>query len=359
MLEHLTRRQMIGGLAVGGPLAALGLAGCGGGDDDAAGAVAVSTAVPHDPSATQDVAFDPGPVVKPREPHTVFPAEAPPRSTTKRHEIVFEVDEHLREIAPDRTMMAWGFNIPGQPGRVPSPVIRVTEGDRIDFTLKNTGTLQHSMDFHAAKISWSKHYQAVDVGEEASFSWTAKIPGVFMYHCGVPPVLLHVGQGQHGMVIVDPKDRSLLPPAREFALCQTDLYPGKNGEISDYARLQAGVPELVVFNGYANQYTGEDALRIERGERVRVFVQNAGPSRWSAFHVIGALFDRVFAEGIYKENLTRGSQTLNLAPSQGAVVEFTVEEEGSYPFVTHDFHDHAKGAFGFFTTNGENTGGAG
>ena len=360
MRNGLTRRQMIGGLAVGGPLAALGLAGCGGGgDDDGARAVAVSTAVPDDHSATQDVAFDPGPVVEPREPHTVFPAEAPPRSTTTRHEIVFEVDEHLREIAPDRTMMAWGFNIPGEPGRVPSPVLRVTEGDRIDFTLRNTGSLQHSMDFHAAKISWSRHYQAVDVGEEASFSWTAKVPGVFMYHCGVPPVLLHVGQGQHGMIIVDPKDRSLLPPAREFAICQTDLYPGKNGEISDYARLQAGVPELVVFNGYANQYTGEDSLRIERGERVRVFVQNAGPSRWSAFHVIGALFDRVFVEGIYQENLTRGSQTLNLAPSQGAVVEFTVEEEGSYPFVTHDFHDHAKGAFGFFTTNGENTSGAG
>ena len=114
-----------------------------------------------------------------------------------------------------------------------------------------------------------------------------------------------------------------------------------------------------MFNGYANQYTGESALRIKKGERVRVFVQNAGPNRWSAFHVIGALFDPVFLEGIYPENLTRGSQTLNLAPSQGAVVEFTVEEEGSYPFVSHDFHDHVKGAFGLFTTNAEEVARAG
>ncbi|WP_217913832.1 multicopper oxidase domain-containing protein [Miltoncostaea marina] len=330
MPNGFTRRQVIGGLAVGGPLAALGLTACGGGDDGGA-AVAAGTALPTDHAMPQEADFDPGPPVKPREPHTIFPAEAPPRSTTRRHEIVFEVDEHLREVAPGRTMMAWTFNIPGQPGRVPGPVLRVTEGDRIDFTLRNTGSLQHSMDFHAAKISWSRHYQAVDVGEETSFSFIAKVPGVFMWHCGVPPVLLHVGQGQHGMIIVDPKDESLLPPAREFALCQTDLYAGKNGEISDYAKLQAGSPEFVVFNGYANQYTGGDALRIKKGERVRVFVQNAGPSRWSAFHVIGALFDRVFAEGIHKENLTRGSQTVNLAPSQGAVVEFTVEEEGSYP----------------------------
>jgi hypothetical protein len=37
------------------------------------------------------------------------------------------------------------------------------------------------------------------------------------------------------------------------------------------------------------------------------------------------------------------------------VVEFTVEEDGSHPFVSHDFHDAAKGALGLFTTNGEVT----
>ena len=157
------------------------------------------------------------------------------------------------------------------------------------------------------------------------------------------------------MIIIDPADASILPPAREFAILQTDLHPGKNGAISDSVHLQAANPEFVVFNGYANQHAGKNALTINKGEIVRVFVQNAGPNRWSAFHVIGALFDRVFVEGIYTENLTHGCQTLNLAPSQGAVVEFTVEEDGSYPFVSHDFHDHAKGAFGLFTTNGEGT----
>jgi nitrite reductase (NO-forming) len=353
MIDRLTRRQMIGGLAVVAPLAGFGLAGCGGGEDDATAAAAAAAVGHHGGAAVAVV--DPGPVVAPRDPHTTFPAEAPPRSTRRVHKIAFEVDEHLLEIAPDRTMLAWTFNQAGDPGRIPGPVLRVTEGDRIEFTLHNTGSLQHSMDFHAAKISWSSHYGPVDVGKRASFSWTAKVPGVFMYHCGVPPVLMHIGQGQQGVIIVDPADAALLPPAREFVLVQTDLYPGKNGEISDYAQLQAAAPEFVVFNGYANQYTGKDALKITKGERVRVFVQNAGPNRWSAFHVIGALFDRVFCEGIYPENLTRGGQTLNLAPSQGAVVEFTVEEDGSYPFVSHDFHDHAKGAFGLFTTNGEGT----
>jgi len=351
-LDNITRRQMLGGLAVATPLAALGLAGCGGSGDDSAAA----TTATSDHGAAAVAVVDPGPVVAPSTPHTPFPAKAPPRSTTRVHKIDFEVDERLLEIAPDRTMLAWTFTRPGEPGRIPGPVVRVTEGDRVDFNFHNTGSLQHSMDFHAAKISWSRAYGPVDPGKRTSFSFTAKIPGVFMYHCGVPPVLLHIGQGQHGTIIVDPADESLLPPAREFVIVQTDIYPGKNGETSDFARLQAATPEFVAFNGYASQYTGKNALKIKKGERVRVFVQNAGPSRWSAFHVIGVLFDRVFQEGIYAENLTRGSQTLNLSPSQGAVVEFTVEEDGSYPFVSHDFHDAAKGAFGFFTTNGEGTG---
>lgn len=358
MLDRLTRRQMIGGgLAVAAPLAALGFSGCGGDDDTAEGATAAGPGShAHDGGVA---AVDPGPVVAPREPHTPFPAAAPPRSRSRVHALELEVDEHLLEVAPQRTMMAWTFTRPGEPGRIPGPILRVTEGDRMDFTLHNTGSLPHSLDFHAAKISWSGHYGPVDVGKRRSFSWTAKVPGVFMWHCGVAPVLLHVAQGQHGMIIVDPADESLLPPAREFAIVQSDLYPGKNGAISDYAQLRTADARYVVFNGYANQYAGKDALRIEKGQRVRVFVQNAGPNRWSAFHVIGALFDRAFVEGIYRENLTRGSQTLNLAPSQGAVVEFTVEEDGSYPFVSHDFHDHEKGAFGLFTTNGEGTGAAG
>lgn len=352
MLDQLTRRQMIGGLAVAGPLAALGLSACSDGGDDASAAATTAAADPHGGGAA---VVDHGPIVAPRDPHVTFPAKAPPRSTSKVHTIEFEVDEHLIEIAKDRTMLAWCFAEAGKKGTLPGPVIRVTEGDRIDFTLHNTGTLQHSMDFHAAKISWSRHYGPVDPGKSASFSFTAQVPGVFMYHCGVPPVLLHIGQGQHGTIIVDPADPSVLPPAQEFVIVQTDIYPGMNGETSNFAALQAAEPELVVFNGYANQYTGENALRIAKSTLVRVFVQNAGPSRWSAFHVIGALFDRVFVEGIYRENLTRGCQTLNLSPSQGAVVEFTVEEDGGYPFVSHDFHDHAKGAFGLFTTNGEGT----
>ena len=28
--------------------------------------------------------------------------------------------------------------------------------------------------------------------------------GIFMYHCGTPPALLHIGSGMYGAVVVDP-----------------------------------------------------------------------------------------------------------------------------------------------------------
>ena len=112
MLDQLTRRQMIGGLAVAGPLAALGLSACGGGDDAAVAAASTAAMDAHGAAPV----VDHGPVVPPRDPHVTFPAAAPPRSTTKIHTIEMEVDEHLLEVAEDRTMLAWCFAMKGEKG---------------------------------------------------------------------------------------------------------------------------------------------------------------------------------------------------------------------------------------------------
>lgn len=100
-------------------------------------------------------------------------------------------------------------------------------------------------------------------------------------------------------------------------------------------------------NGFADQYK-ERPISVRKGERVRAFVLNAGPSIWSAFHVIGTVFDRTVIEG----QVGRDAQTVNLAPSQGGWVEFTLDEEGTYPFVTHGFGDMVKGALGVLATPG-------
>jgi uncharacterized cupredoxin-like copper-binding protein len=79
-----------------------------------------------------------------------------------------------------------------------------------------------------------------------------------------------------------------------------------------------------------------------------MYLLDAGPSKWSAFHVIGTVFDRTHVEGVVGHD----SQTVSLAPSQGGWVEFTLDQEGNYPFVTHSFGDMVKGAAGILHTTG-------
>ena len=258
--------------------------------------------------------------------------------------LVIDVFEKDVEIAPGVVQRVWTYG-----PRVPGPVIRVRVGDTVKTTLRNRGSLPHSIDFHAARIAPNRAFRDVKPGESFSFSFKATMPGVFMYHCGTAPVVHHIANGMYGMIIVEPKE-GLPPVDREFAFVQSDFYPaGGAGKPADDAALMAVQPQVVAFNGYAGQYK-DKPLRVKRGERIRVFVLAAGPNTWSAFHVVGTIFDRAWIDGIHPENLSVGNQTLNLSASQGAVAEFTLSEEGTYPFVSHDFTSVAKGAVGLFAT---------
>ena len=99
------------------------------------------------------------------------------------------------------------------------------------------------------------NYQPVNPGDTKTFDWVAMYPGVFMYHCGVPPVLQHIANGMYGAIIVEPDG---LPAEREFVLVSSEFYPG-NKPIDgvyegDLDRMLAVDPEYVVFNGMANRY---------------------------------------------------------------------------------------------------------
>ena len=106
--------------------------------------------------------------------------------------------------------------------------------------------------------------------------------------------------------------------------------------------------DAVVFNGYVSQYKFAP-IRVEPEERVRVWVLDAGPSENSSFHIVGTIFDTVFKEGtklLEPDGRRGGAQALDLQPAQGGYVEFTFDEAGLYPIVTHKFANVGKGALG-------------
>jgi FtsP/CotA-like multicopper oxidase with cupredoxin domain len=151
----------------------------------------------------------------------------------------------------------------------------------------------------------------------------------------------HRGTGVSAPMVV----KNLAPVDKELWLTQQEYYIGQPGQDADMAKMQAKQPDVIAFNGYANQYK-DNPIDVKVGEKVRMYVLNAGPSIWSAFHVIGTVFDRTVIEG----TVGHDAQTVDLAPSQGGWVEFTLDEEGGYPFVTHAFGDMVKGALGVLKT---------
>ena len=271
-------------------------------------------------------------------------ATAPARSTGHHHKIRLEM-RHARIVLTDGVPFdAWTFD-----GQLPGPVLRVTVGDTVDFTLVNKAPIPHSMDFHAAEVAPSRVYVNVNPGDSLNYRWVARLPGAFMYHCGTAPVALHIANGMYGAIIVDPVRPR--PAAREYVLVQSEFYTKSAGSKTDSALMVVDWPELlslapdhVVFNGRAAQYATHP-LPARVGELTRIYLVNAGPNRTSAFHVVGGIFERVFQDARSTPTL-EGVQTVDVPVGGGAIFEVRLAEPGDYPFVSHAFADATKGAVG-------------
>ena len=110
-----------------------------------------------------------------------------------------------------------------------------------------------------------------------------------------------------------------------------------------------------MFNGRAAQYATAP-IAVKTGELLRIYLVNAGPNRVSAFHVVGAIFERVF-EDAGSHATMEGVQTVGVPMGGGAIFEVRLKEPGNYPFVSHAFADATKGAVGVFSATAAGAGG--
>ncbi|MDN5865386.1 MAG: multicopper oxidase domain-containing protein, partial [Gammaproteobacteria bacterium] len=136
-----------------------------------------------------------------------------------------EVNVHL--IASDQRVTiangvqykAWTFG-----GTVPGPIIHVRQGQTVNVTFTNHGDMLHAIDFHSAQTPPNLSFKDIMPGESIHFSFVAKVPGVFIYHCGTPPVLQHMANGMYGAIIVDPVANPLPPADKSYVIVQSEWY---------------------------------------------------------------------------------------------------------------------------------------
>src|SRR5690554_508626 len=269
-------------------------------------------------------------------------------------QVELEVIEEVQEIAPGVEYMFWTFG-----GTVPGPMIRVRHGDYVTFTLQNhpSSMMPHNIDLHAVNgQGGGAEATLISPGQEATFSFTALNPGVYIYHCATAPVGMHIANGMYGLIVVEPKE-GYPEVDHEFYVVQGDFYTkgdfGQRGfQDFDMARAIDEDASYVVFNGSANSLVGDNALFVEAGDSVRLFVGNGGPNLSSSFHVIGEIFDTVWVEAGDLKNYN--VQTTMIPAGGAAVAEFVIDVPGTYNMVDHAiFRAFNKGAIGQIVATGD------
>ncbi|WP_308279843.1 multicopper oxidase domain-containing protein [Phycicoccus mangrovi] len=277
-------------------------------------------------------------------------ATIPPLGPSRVHRVTLHVRESVLDVAPGVRQRRWTFD-----GGVPGPTLHGRVGDTFVVTLVNEATMGHSIDFHAGEAVPAQVMRTIPPGDRLTYRFTADRAGLWMYHCSTMPMSTHIAAGMFGAVLIEPPD---LPAVdHSYLLVQSEAHLDGDGRTApagvDAASASADTPDLVTFNGIADQYLARP-LTARQGQRVRLWVLAAGPNRGNSFHVVGTQFDTVWSEGSFLLRHGRGAggsthggaQTLALAVAQGGFAEITAGRPGVYPFVTHQMSDAERGARG-------------
>ncbi len=268
--------------------------------------------------------------------HTPYSAVLPPvpsGAVADVHLVLTDIDV---EIAPGVHYSAWAWA-----GGAPGPVIHVRQGQLVKITLTNNGAIAHSVDFHAARVAPDKAFADVAPGDSVSYTFRADDPGVFMYHCGTKPVLMHIANGMYGAIVVEPPAGVLPKADKDYVLVASEWYLASDGidkpAVFDMAKAHARQPDWMTFNGYAGQYV-KHPLTANPGELVRFWVVDAGPSIDTDFHIVGTILNTAYPfADMNPADALHNVQTVTVPAGGGGVFDVKIDKPGLYPFVSHAF----------------------
>ncbi|HEX9077568.1 MAG TPA: multicopper oxidase domain-containing protein [Anaerolineae bacterium] len=216
-------------------------------------------------------------------------------------------------------------------GVVPGQEIRVTEGDKVRFVVKNQ--MKESTGIHWHGVYTPNAMDGVPFitqppikpGATFTYEFTAKPAGSHMYHSH-HNAAEQVTKGLLGAFVIDPKDKSKEP---KFD--------------SDYTMILNDANLGLTINGKGFPATAPIVAKV--GEKVRVRFMNEGlmihPMH---LHGMGML---VFAQDGYTLPQPFTCDTLNIAPGQRFDVLIDCQEPGAWAFHCHIL-THAESNHGMF-----------
>jgi FtsP/CotA-like multicopper oxidase with cupredoxin domain len=221
------------------------------------------------------------------------------------------------ELMPGLEYEAWTYN-----GRIPGPIIRATEGDRIRINLINGTDHPHTIHFHGIHpANMDGVFEPVLPGETFVYEFDAEPFGLHLYHCHIAPLASHISRGLYGAFIIDPREGR--PPAgKEFIMVMAGFDPDFDGENNIYT-----------VNTIPFHYD-RHPIKIKVGELVRLYVVNLLEfDQTNSFH-LHANFFHYYPTGT---SLTPNEFTDTIAFMQGqrGIMEFRYKYPGKYMFHAH------------------------
>lgn len=316
------------------------------------------------------------------------------------------------EIAPGITPAFWAFApkgtgmvTEGMSGaylvRMPSPTIRVEQGDKVKIVVANTHYLPHTVHLHGVDHPFVDengegndgvpHASEVAImpGESRTYDIQPRTTGSMAYHCHVQPQV-HVQMGLNGLFVVEenrPNNfvqtlnvgagfvrHQSVASAEEFTgeydiLYQDadkELHGALNGsddprEIAKFTTQEYDVTErkadYFILNGRSFPYTlRESQIIVEPNEEYRLRILNMG-NEAVALHTHG---HKMFVKSLDGVDLSPGAQyyrdviSIDTAQRVDVVLNTTDDGLNSYGEGIWMFHDHHESAV---TTDGIAPGG--
>jgi nitrite reductase (NO-forming) len=282
--------------------------------------------------------------------HKAFPATLPAAPAGPVANVNLVLTDVTVQIAPGVKYAAWAWA-----GGAPGPIIHVRQGQLVKITLTNSGAIPHSVDFHAARVAPDKAFGDVMPGKSVSYTFRANDPGVFMYHCGTKPVLMHIANGMYGAIVVEPPAGVLPKADKNYVLVASEWYLSSDGLKTpaqfNMDKAHARQPDWMTFNGYAGQYV-KHPLTAEPGETVRLWVMDAGPSIDTDFHIVGTVLNRAWIDSGLTNKPLENVQTVAVPAGGGGVFDVKIDKPGLYPFVSHAFAAVDQGQVGLLNVGG-------
>lgn len=259
------------------------------------------------------------------------------------------IEEIELEVAPGLKVKAWGYN-----GQVPGPLFHVTEGDKVEVTVHNFTTLNHTVHWHGMfqTGSWKSDgvpgvtQKAIEPGESFTYKFVADKVGTLWYHCHVN-VAEHVGlRGMWGPFIVEPKKPSALE--KRVTKDAILMFSGWNSEVAGTYG-EGGHPGEVInyFSINGKSFPTNQPLRVKKGDVLRLRLISA--SIPVAFHLHGHDMLVTHKDGKPLPNPYE-ADVVPLSP--GERYDVIVEMNNPGIWMTHDHIEHHT------TNNGKDHGGS-